>query len=84
MLLLILYFGFIEGDGDSRGLLGLSAVDGENVRIEALAGEEVARRLLNRLVRDYFSHYALVAWVADVAVVRGGKFGSGTLDPGTP
>ena len=36
MLLLILYFGFIEGDGDSRGLLGLSAVDGENVRAAML------------------------------------------------
>jgi MFS transporter, UMF1 family len=36
MLLLILYFGLIEGDGDSRGLLGLSAVDGENVRAAML------------------------------------------------
>ena len=36
MLLLILYFGFIEGDGDSLGLLGLSAVDGENVRAAML------------------------------------------------
>jgi MFS transporter, UMF1 family len=32
LLLLILYFGFILGDGDTRGLLGLPAVGGENVR----------------------------------------------------
>ena len=36
MLLLIIYFGFIQGDGDTRGLLGLSAVDGENVRAAML------------------------------------------------
>jgi MFS transporter, UMF1 family len=36
LLLLILYFGFIEGDGDTRGLLGIAAVDGENVRAAML------------------------------------------------
>ncbi|HEX2286513.1 MAG TPA: MFS transporter [Mycobacterium sp.] len=32
LLLLILYFGFIQGDGDTRGLLGLPSADGQNVR----------------------------------------------------
>lgn len=32
LLLLILYVGFIVGDGDTRGLLGLPASDGANVR----------------------------------------------------
>jgi len=36
LLLLILYFGFIEGDGDTRGLLGIASVDGENVRAAML------------------------------------------------
>ena len=36
LLLLILYFGFIVGDGDTRGLLGLAASDGENVRLAML------------------------------------------------
>ena len=36
MLLLIIYFGFIQGDGDTRGLLGLAAVDGGNVRAAML------------------------------------------------
>jgi MFS transporter, UMF1 family len=36
LLLLILYFGFIQGDGDTRGLLGLPAADGENVRAAML------------------------------------------------
>jgi MFS transporter, UMF1 family len=36
LLLLIVYFGFIQGAGDTRGLLGISAVDGENVRAAML------------------------------------------------
>jgi MFS transporter, UMF1 family len=36
LLLLILYVGFIQGDGDTRGLLGLSASDGGNVRAAML------------------------------------------------
>src|SRR5258705_13832820 len=36
LLLLIIYFGFIQGDGDTRGLLGLAAVDGGEVRAAVL------------------------------------------------
>ncbi|WP_036460721.1 MFS transporter [Mycobacterium sp. 141] len=32
VLLLLAYVGFIAGDGDSRGLLGIPAEDGQNVR----------------------------------------------------
>jgi MFS transporter, UMF1 family len=35
-LLLIVYFGFIQGDGDNRGLLGIAAHDGDNVRASML------------------------------------------------
>jgi UMF1 family MFS transporter len=36
LLLLIVYFGFIQGDGDTRGLLGVAAADGGNVRAAML------------------------------------------------
>ena len=32
LLLLIVYVGFIQGDGEDRGLLGIAAADGQNVR----------------------------------------------------
>jgi UMF1 family MFS transporter len=35
-LLLIVYLGFIQGDGDTRGLLGLTAADGQHVRAAVL------------------------------------------------
>ncbi|TJZ78005.1 MFS transporter [Rhodococcus oryzae] len=36
VLLLVCYFGFIVGDGDTRGLLGLSTDGGFNIRMVAL------------------------------------------------
>ncbi|OQQ32820.1 hypothetical protein A6410_02135 [Prescottella equi] len=36
VLLLVCYLGFIAGDGDSRGLLGLTAEGGLNIRLVAL------------------------------------------------
>ncbi|MDT7764266.1 MAG: transporter, family [Mycobacterium sp.] len=36
VLLLIVYFGFIQGDGATRGLLGINSVNGENVRAAML------------------------------------------------
>lgn len=36
LLLLIVYAGFIQGDGDTRGLLGLTAAHGQNVRAAML------------------------------------------------
>ena len=60
----------------SRARRSTTVLDGENVRLEALASDEVAERVLEVLAREYFPHYAVVAWIADVEVVRGGKFGS--------
>jgi MFS transporter, UMF1 family len=36
VLLLICYFGFISGDGDTHGFLGISDADGLNIRVVAL------------------------------------------------
>jgi len=36
VLLLIVYFGFISGDGDTHGLLGMPGDDGQNVRAAVL------------------------------------------------
>jgi UMF1 family MFS transporter len=36
ILLLVIYLGFIRGDGDTRGMLGLPAADGQHVRAAVL------------------------------------------------
>ena len=66
----------------SRGLRSTTVLDGDNVRLEVLLAERAASRLLDLLARDFFSHYALVAWTADVDVLRGEKFGVAPANPG--
>jgi nitrogen regulatory protein P-II 2 len=64
--------GEVYGEG-SRGLRA-SEWEGKNVRIETLVGEATATRILEHLAATYFADYAMVAYVADVGVVRGEKY----------
>ena len=57
----------------SRGLR-VSDWEGGNVRIEVLANEQVADKVLDLLAEQYFPAYAVVAWVENVQVVRGEKY----------
>jgi hypothetical protein len=57
----------------SRGLR-VGEVPGDNQRIETLVSEATATRILEMLAAQFFPHYALVAWVTEVAVVRGDKY----------
>jgi nitrogen regulatory protein P-II 2 len=61
-----------SGDG-SRGMR-TGPLPGDNMRIEAVVGDEVADRILATLASEYFPNFALVAWVAEVQVVRGDKY----------
>lgn len=58
------------------GTVGRHATDppGDGVRIEALVSDEVADRILAHIESRYFADYSLVAFVADVEVVRRGKY----------
>ena len=61
-----------RGSG-SRGIRA-SEWEGKNVRIETLVSPEVADRLLEHLAAHYFEHFAVVAFVENVEVVRGEKY----------
>ena len=52
VLLLIVYFGFISGDGDTHGLLGLPGADGQNVRAAVV------------LAAGWFAVFALPVFIA--------------------
>jgi MFS transporter, UMF1 family len=52
VLLLVVYFGFITGSGDSHGLLHLAAADGQNVRAAVL------------LAAVWFAVFALPVFIA--------------------
>lgn len=61
-----------RGEG-SRGMRA-SELPGSNVRIETLVDAAVADRILELLATRYFPDYAVVAWAAEVEVVRGDKY----------
>lgn len=58
------------------GSRGMRASDppGAGVRIEVVASEAVADRILEHVATRWFPHYAVIAFVADVQVVRGEKY----------
>lgn len=61
-----------HGEG-SRGVRA-SEWEGGNVKIETLVGDAVAERIVRHVAENYFQHYAVVAYVTDVSVVRGDKY----------
>jgi nitrogen regulatory protein PII len=58
------------------GSRGRRATDppGESVRIEVVVSPDVADRILDHVATTYFPHYAVIAFVSDVEVVRGEKY----------
>ncbi|MEI6688243.1 MAG: transcriptional regulator [Thermoleophilia bacterium] len=61
-----------RGEGSRNRRVG--DLDGGNVRIEALVSNETAAQIMQRLADDYFTHYAIVAWIADVEVHRSERY----------
>jgi nitrogen regulatory protein P-II 2 len=62
----------VRGEG-SRGVRA-SDWEGDNVKVETLVGPGTADRILAHVAAAYFEHYAVIAWVTDVQVVRGDKY----------
>jgi hypothetical protein len=63
-----------SGHGRGSGVVRASEWEGANIRVESVGSQELVDRLLEVLARDYFPHYAVVAWTTPVSVVRPAKF----------
>lgn len=50
-----------------------------NSKIEVIATPEVAQRILEHIAQHYFDNYAMIAFLDDVEVLRGEKFGAKVL-----
>lgn len=68
--------GYSLSEVRGEGTRGVHAIDweGRNLKIEMLVSAEVADRILEHVADTYFEHYAVVAYVQDVEVVRGEKY----------
>jgi nitrogen regulatory protein P-II 2 len=67
-------FSVVDGRGEGSRGLHATAVPGVNVRIETLVPPSVCERIVEHLAATYFTSYAVIAYVSDVAVVRGDKY----------
>jgi nitrogen regulatory protein P-II 2 len=62
----------VRGEG-SRGVRASEWV-GKNIKVQTIVSAEVADRILSLLAAEYFPHYAVIAYVETVEVVRGDKY----------
>lgn len=64
----------VHGKGD-RGVRPRHA-EPANAKIEVIATPEVAERIVDYIEEHYFNDYAMIAFLDDVQVLRGEKFGA--------
>ena len=72
-------FTVVEGRGEGSRGLHAAEIPGTIVRIETLVAAPVAAAIIDFMAEQYFTDYGVIAFVADVAVIRGGKYGA--VDP---
>jgi len=68
--------GYTSYPVHGKGQRGIRPRHGEpaNAKIEVVASEEVADRILEHISQHYFENYAMIAFVDEVGVLRGEKF----------
>ena len=64
----------VNGQGE-RGIRPRHA-EPPNAKIEVIATPEVANRIFEHVAANYFENYAMIAFLDDVEVLRGKKFGA--------
>ena len=68
----------VSGHG-SRSARNVSSTGGaKTLKVEFVVPTEVATKILEEVSHEYFEHYAIIAWLSDVSVVRGEQY---TLKP---
>lgn len=63
----------VEGDG-SRGERPADIREFANIQIEVIVQPQVASVLMERLEREFFPRYGMIAFESDVRVLRRDKF----------
>ena len=63
----------VEGDG-SKGRRSAEMQEFANIQAEVIVPPAVAERLLQRLEKEFFGTFAMVAYETDIRVVRREKF----------
>lgn len=73
-------YDVVHGKGD-RGIRPRHTKP-PNARIEVVATKEVAEKIMEHIATNYFGNYAMIAFLDDVQVIRGPKFGAKIITEG--
>ncbi|MEI8227896.1 MAG: transcriptional regulator [Planctomycetota bacterium] len=64
----------VVGQG-SRSARNVAATTGaKTMKLEFVVPTDVATAILTHVSHQYFEHYAIIAWLSDVSVVRGEQY----------
>jgi nitrogen regulatory protein P-II 2 len=63
-----------EASGEGSRQRRVSEFLGDNLKIEVITTPQIADRLLAVLAAEYFPHFAVIAYLGTVQVVRGDKY----------
>ncbi len=64
----------VSGHG-SRSTRNVSSTGGaKTLKVEFVVPTEVATKILEEVSHEYFEHYAIIAWLSDVSVMRGQQY----------
>lgn len=61
----------VDGRGSREARTGIMIGNAKTRKVEFVVPEAVAVSILEHVSHHYFEHYACIAWLSDVAVVRG-------------
>jgi nitrogen regulatory protein P-II 2 len=67
-------FTTTEARGEGLSTIRNSAWEGKNIRIETLVSEEIANKIFEHLVENYFEKYKTICFLQDVKILRKEKF----------
>jgi nitrogen regulatory protein P-II 2 len=73
--------GYTDCPAHGKGARGIRPRHAEpaNAKIEVIANPEVAGRILEHVAQNYLDKYAMIAFLSDVEVLQGEKFGAKVL-----
>ncbi len=68
-------YTIVEARGEgSRGVRQGTWEQNSNVEFQVVCSEDSARAIMSSLYDQFYEDYAMVAWAADVEILRGDKF----------
>jgi nitrogen regulatory protein P-II 2 len=71
----------VHGRGAETHVRRLTKEDPPNIKIEVIASEALAHRILDHVADNYMEKYAMIAFIDSVEVLASARLGSASANP---